>query len=205
MAITYPLTMPAAPGFRTSRFGLVRNVAVFTSPLTGAQQTLERPGARWIAEYGLPPMRRDQAAVWLGFLAGLRGRAGTFKGFDTDAKTARGVATGTPRVKGAGQTGSALATDGWTPSTTGILKTGDYLSLGAPEQRLYMVVEDAASDGAGNATLSIEPALRESPDDAAVLTTAAPHGVFRLASDEVGWDADHIGRFGLTFAAIEAL
>ena len=37
MAITYPLTMPAAPGFRTSRFGLVRNVAVFTSPLTGAQ------------------------------------------------------------------------------------------------------------------------------------------------------------------------
>lgn len=204
MAITYPLTMPATPGLRASRFGLARNVALFESPLSGAQQTLERPGARWTAEYTLPPMRRTAAARWIAFLAGLRGRTGTFKGFDPDARAPQGSGAGAPLVKGAGQTGTLLATDGWAPSSV-VLMAGDYLSFALPDQRLHMVVEDATSDGAGNATLSVEPALRVSPTDDAPIATTEPFGLFRLASDEIGWDADHVGRFGLVFAAIEAL
>jgi hypothetical protein len=205
VAIAYPLTMPAAPGFRASRFGLARNVALFASPLSGVEQALERPGARWMAEYTLPPMTRAQAAGWVAFLAALRGRVGTFKGFDPDARVPRGAATGTARVKGAGQTGTTLLTDGWTASVAGILKAGDYFTLTQPETRLYMVVGDAASDGAGEATLEIEPGLRASPTDDALLTTGNPYALFRLAGDEVGWDADHVGRFGLAFAATEAL
>lgn len=205
MTIIFPLTMPATPGFRDSRFGLARTIAAFESPYTGAQQTLERASARWFAQYTLPPMRRAEAARWVAFLVGLRGRVGTFKGFDPDARTPQGVATGTPRVKGAGQTGGVLATDGWTPATAGILKAGDYIAIGAPSQRLHMVIDDADSDGAGNATVAIEPALRETPDDDAAITTNAPYGIFRLAHDEVGWDADHVGRFGLTFAVAEVL
>ncbi|MGH6719546.1 MAG: hypothetical protein ACREER_09535 [Alphaproteobacteria bacterium] len=205
MAIAYPLTMPGAPGFQASRFRLIRRTAVFESAFTGAVQTLERPGAMWAVEYALPPMPRGQAAAWLAFVVALRGRVGTFKGFDPDARSARGVATGTPLVKGAGQTGNSLATDGWTPSVTGILKAGDYLGLALPTQRLHLVVEDATSDGAGNATLSIEPALRESPNDNAILTTTNPFTQFRLAADDAAWDADRLSVFGLTFQAIEAL
>lgn len=205
MAIAYPLTMPATPGFRASRFRLARRTTVFESQFTGHVQTLERQGATWALEYALPPMLRSSAAVWLAFLVALRGRVGTFKGFDPDARTPRGVATGAPLVKGAGQTGTTVTTDGWTPSVTGILKAGDYVSLALPVQRLHQVVEDANSDGAGNATLAIEPALRESPNDNAVLTTTNPWTLFRLVSDEAAWDADMLGVFGMTFQAIEAL
>ncbi len=57
------LTMPAAPGFRASRFGLIANTQTFRSPLDGTLQTLELTGARWQANYELPPMARAQAAA----------------------------------------------------------------------------------------------------------------------------------------------
>lgn len=87
------LTMPSSPGFRSSEFGLASNTTEFRSPLSGSVQTVERPGARWTAKYTLPPMKREQAAAWQGFLTQLRGMAGRFYGFDPDAKTPRGVAT----------------------------------------------------------------------------------------------------------------
>lgn len=40
-----------------------------------------------------------------------------------------GVATGTPLVNGANQTGATLACDGWTNSTNGILNLGDIITL----------------------------------------------------------------------------
>ncbi|MGH6719588.1 MAG: hypothetical protein ACREER_09750 [Alphaproteobacteria bacterium] len=205
MAIAYPLTMPATPGLRAARFGIVARVTVYESTFTGATQVTERPGAAWQAEYQLPPMLRASAAAWVAFLTALRGRRGTFKGFDPDAKTPRGVATGTPLVNGAGQTGNALVTDGWTPTVTNILRAGDYISLALPTQRLYQVVEDASSDGSGNATLSIEPALRESPNNNAALTTTNPFTLFRLTSNEVMWNTDEMSVFGVRFQAAEAL
>jgi hypothetical protein len=197
--------MPGSPGFRASRFGLRTNTLLYESPASRAVQTSERAGAQWWLEAELPPMRREQAAAWIAFLAELRGPVGTFRGYDPDAREPRGIATGTPRVMGAGQSGHALATDGWTPDTPGILRAGDYLALASPRQRLHQVVADAASDGSGRATLSIVPPLRESPADDASLTVVQPFGLFRLADDEIGWDADHAAVFGLRFRAREAL
>lgn len=205
MTIAYPLTMPAAPGFAGSRFGIDHNVTLFLSPLSRVQQAIDRDGARWFLEVRLPPMLRAGAGAWIGFLNGLRGGYGTFKGFDPDARTPRGAGTGTPRVDGAGQTGNTLATDGWSANVTGILLAGDYLAIASPSQRLHQVVADADSNGAGQATLSIVPRLRESPSDNATLTVANPFGLFRLAANEVAWDADNLGVFGLGFTAIEAL
>jgi hypothetical protein len=41
----------------------------------------------------------------------------------------KGVATGTPLTNGTNQTGNSLVTDGWTNSTTGILKLGDIFTI----------------------------------------------------------------------------
>ncbi len=57
------LSMPAAPGFRASRFGLIANTQTFRSPLDNTVQTLELTGARWRVNYELPPMTRAQAAA----------------------------------------------------------------------------------------------------------------------------------------------
>lgn len=206
MTITYPLALPSAPGFRSSRFEALSVVGMTVSPFTLSQQVYVHQGARWGASLTLPPMKRVQAAAWLAFLVSLRGPYGTFLLGDPDAKTARGVATGTPLVNGGSQTGSQLVTDGWTAGQTGILKAGDYLQLGSgATSRLHMVLQDADSDGSGNATFDIWPPLRESPADNDAIVVSQTKGVFRLAGPEVGWDANEISVFGVSFAAIEAL
>lgn len=109
----------------------------------------------------------------------------------------KGVATGTPLVNGASQTGASLATDGWTNSTTGILRQGDiftiagvnavnpisYEDTGALQQ--FVVTADANSGATtGPATLSISPSISVTgsaktvtalPADNAAITVVASH------------------------------
>lgn len=202
------LTLPATPGLRSSKFGLESNTQIFRSPLNGATQSLELPGARWRASFTLPPMRRAQAAAWLATLVRLRGSAGRFFAGDPDAKTPRGVATGAPLVNGASQTGASLITDGWSAYVTGILLSGDYVAFqnGAGNRELHMVVADADSDGTGNVTLVIEPPIRTSPaDGAALIVNAATCEMMLVDDEQAAWDVDQIGVFGLSFSGIEAV
>lgn len=93
-----------------------------------------------------------------------------------------GVATGTPLVKGANQTSTyasvkdtntqSLVTDGWTASTTGILKAGDVITIAGvyavnpvtkavlPFLKQFTVTADADSGAStGDSTLTITPAI----------------------------------------------
>jgi hypothetical protein len=111
------LTLPTSPAFKASRFGLVSNTQSFRSPLSGSVQTIERPGARWQAQYQLPPMKRAEAAAWQGFLTQLRGGAGRFYGYDPDAKVPRGsasvnIATGANLLRNSIGTGALSGTIG---------------------------------------------------------------------------------------------
>lgn len=102
-----------------------------------------------------------------------------------------GVATGTPLVNGAGQTGATLVTKGWTNSVTGILKAGDvftiagvysinpqtYQSTGILQQ--FVVTADANSGAStGPAALSISPAI----NDGTLTTTDAEGNTVSLAA-----------------------
>lgn len=203
MPIVYPLTMPATPAPSASSLRLRRVVAVASSPFTGQQQVQEHSGAWWEADIALPPMRRHLAAPWQAWGARLHGRAGMFLMGDPDAKAPRGVATGTPVVFGAGQTGNVLVTSGWTPGAAGILLAGDYVEL--PGHRLHMVTVDAASDGTGRAELEIEPPLRSSPANGAAIIVNNPRGIWRMASNDLGWSADAASIFGFSFSCVEAL
>jgi hypothetical protein len=109
-------------------------------------------------------------------------------------------------VNGASQTGNELVTDGWTNSTTGILKAGDYIQLGSGSSaQLYKVLDDVNSNGSGQATLTIYPDLRSSPSDNAAITVSNAKGVFRLVGGQQAWDINEASIYGMTFAAREAL
>ena len=127
------------------------------------RQVRSRGAHLWSIELSWPPKKRAAFAALWAFAVAQRGQYGVFE-FILPEHPPRGVATGTPVVDGADQTGRTLATSGWTPSTSGILKIGDFLKL-ETQAKVYMLTADAASDGSGNALLSIEPALVSVPSD----------------------------------------
>lgn len=82
-----------------------------------------------------------------------------------------GALGGTPLVNGANQTGSNLVTNGWTASVTNLLNPGDIFTIAGvyavnPESLVstgalqnFVVTAAVNSDGAGNATIPIAPAI----------------------------------------------
>ena len=191
--------------FISSTFGLESNTQTFESPLSNNMQVLELTGARWTANYAVSNKSAADAGQLIAFLTKLRGQANSFYGYDPKRVTAQGTATGTPLVNGASQTGNSLVTDGWSNGVTNILKSGDMIHFPTSHgQELKMVTANANSDGSGNATLSIEPSLRGSPANNAVITISTPACVMRLADDsQAKWTINELGLYEIKFNGIE--
>lgn len=181
MTITYPMTQPS-----TSQWGRVQIrrkhfVAVQNMPFTGATRVYNYGGGVWEAdvELALRDATDTDTGAWLALWVALEGPWGTFFWGDPSRKVALGVATGTPLVAGAGQAVGAktLNVDGFTASTSNIMRRGDYFAL---DNNLYQVTEDANSVGGGAVTLSHWPPLRKVPADNAALDVTEPQGIFRV-------------------------
>ncbi len=206
MTVTYPLQLPVFPDAAAVTIRPLNTVAIQRAPHSLKQQVQRFDGQLWQAEIKLRSMARAVAAPWTAFLLALNGRQGTALVGDPAAAAPLGVATGTPLVDGASQTGASLATKGWSPSVSGILKAGDYISLGTgATTRLHQVIEDADSDGGGLAALTIWPDLRESPADGAAVASQSPKGAFRLTANDSGWSSDVRGLYAITLSLIEAV
>ncbi|MCH8156488.1 MAG: hypothetical protein IID18_01840 [Nitrospinae bacterium] len=208
MPITYPLAMPTNRKPAGVRFTPFSVVGVSRSPFSLAQQVQEFDGQMWQAEVDLPKMFRNQAEEWIAFFLKLNGMRGTFLLGDPAGTLPRGVGTGTPLVKGAGQAArqDQLITDGWTISTTGILKAGDWLQIGTgSSSHLHKVLDDADSDASGDATLTLWPKLREIPNDNETLSVNDAKGVFRLTTNEMPWELEAPERYQLSFGCHEVL
>jgi len=177
--LSFPNVDPQAAEFKLSS-----NTQIFTSPLNRSTQTTELPGAMWTANLTFSDLTREKAALLEVFLVRLRGQAGRFYLHDHSHPTSFGVATGTPVVYGAGQTGASLITAGWTPSTAGILKARDYFQVG---NKLRMLVEDASSDVNGRATLVFDRPLTSAPTNSGALVVVKPCAVMMLSGPDVGW------------------
>lgn len=178
--LTWPTLSRDAP--RVLDWALVPNTQSFSSPLSGAVQTVEMPGARWKASFLMENLTEADSALLQAFFVKLRGRAGRFYLHNFARPAPRGTVAGTPLVKGAAQTGTTLIIDGCTVGST--LLAGDFIGV---NDELKMVVADATANGSGEMTLTIEPPLRSSPADNAAITISRPTAVFRLANDETKW------------------
>jgi hypothetical protein len=206
MAISYPLSMPTNTRIRSIELRAVNAVAYSRSPFTFAGQAFAYAGQMWQADVTLPPMKRADAEQWVAWLVSLRGSLGTFLLGDPLGCVARGVATGTPLIKGGSQTGGTINIDGATSGVTGWLKAGDYVQIGSGgTARLHKVLQDANSDGSGNVTLELWPHVRTAPADNAAVTVSSAKGLFRLASNEQAWSINEASIYGITFSAMEAV
>lgn len=161
-------------------FGLMPNTQVFESPLNRSVQTIELPGARWMFSYNFESLESGDIRKLKAFLAQLRGMSGRFY-MEDKTYLRSGTAAGTPLVKGANQVGTTLITDGWNPNQTLLLDIGDYISI---NYELKIITQVASSDASGEATLTFEPPLRNSPVDNQAIVVDSPKAVFRLSGDE---------------------
>jgi hypothetical protein len=155
----------------------------------------------------LPPMKREVAAQWQAFFLKLHGRAGTFLLGDTDAKAPRGAITGNVALGADIVVGShevQLATSA--NSIVNIFRAGDYIQIDSGgSAKLHMIVEDADSDATGGVTLEVEPPIKVARALGTTVTYNNPQGLFRMDTSEMGWDADHVSRYGMTFSCTEAV
>lgn len=199
MTVYFPLTPPNS-NYATALFGPENSVALSESPFTGAVRTQEWPRQRWRAQIQVIDRSRSGQADWQGFLTALRGRRGIFLLGDPLATAPLGSAPGTPLVAAAHPSGLTLATDGWTPSQSNILKRGDLFQVGVGRiARLYMVTAAAASDGGGASTLDIWPSWRIATASAAQIMTDPGLETWASSSDLTNWTEVGAGTVG-TFA-----
>lgn len=197
MSLTYPITLPATPGFASVVLRADSMVAVVPSIFTGSQQVFAHQGQYWEADVQYAPMTRAQAEAIISALISLQGSYGTFYLGDPSGRTSRGGGSGCV-VNGAGQTGRVLNVR----SLSGVFKAGDYITVGAGAQtRLYKNLTDT---GSGTVAMNIFPSVRDLPPDGAGISTANCVGTFRLVDSVVQWSIDAAIRFGLSFKAIEA-
>jgi hypothetical protein len=216
--ITYPLTMPSQPEFKTVGW-MGRTASGFgESPFSFAQQVQLSTGEAWSLEIELPPMRRPLAAPWAAFLLALRGTYGYFRlPVDPSARRPQGAVTGNPVADTAGSPTvnyaratelhvRSLPTLGSPPvGVSNVYKTGDFISYDAGTERLHMVLQDVASDAQGRATLDIWPRLREDVPDGTIIVHNDCAGTFRLATNIVEWSLVPALIHGFSFRVIEKL
>ena len=195
---TFPSLVPSG-----SKVQLLSNTDRFISPISGAIQTLDRGGERWLIDLSFRNMSDANLAVMSAFLTKLNGQQHRFKLYN-HAENQRGAFGGTPLVAGASQTGLSLNIDGCSDGITNWIREGDWFSV---NDELKMATADAnsssASPGGGTITVAFAPRLRTAPADNAAITTSSATGVFMLADNGVSWSNRLGGFHDLTIQAVE--
>jgi len=196
-------TLPTTVAFRT--IGLIsvnRNFASKTH--SGKRQVRKVGGHLWRFNLNYPVMKEADLRELYAFLMLQEGIFSTFTVIPPDLAVPKGIATGTPVVKGAGQTGSTLITDGWTANQTAILKAGDILNV-AGNTKVYMATNSPNSDGTGTATVNIKPPMVTAYSDNAAITVNSVPFTVSLDTDLPEYNASFDTFFRLGFGVEEVL
>lgn len=152
--------------------------------------------ARWMAKMRFNKLSEDEWNDIEAFFHKIDQYGGFFSFFDPSKQIPRGAQVNDPTTDSAYLTGEVAtsATRGATSvhlkglktSTTDVLKANDHISIthgASGHQLLYAITDDASSDGSGEATVNIKPALQApvaagSPGD--TVTFYQARGAFRL-------------------------
>ena len=189
----------------TFSFGIRFNTQINVSPLSGAVQTIEIPGARWVADMTFTNLDRSETRELVSFLAKLKGSSGRFYLTDKSHPVQLGnPGSSLPVVLGANQTGSTLNTEGWEAGGNNLLLPGDYIEV---NNELKVITEPVTPITGGLATINFSPPLRRSPPDntSIIIADATPKVIMMLSDNEHQWATDNSAYFSnLSLSCAEA-
>lgn len=192
------VTMPASPVPAKIAWKPKRPTQVNRSMVTSKRRvTILAAAPRMYATVTMPPIVGEaNVLAWRAFVVDLEGQAHSFRLVACERDQITGVS---PLVKGAGQTGNTLITDGW--GTAGLkLKRGQFVTV---NDQLLMLMADAVALG-GEVVLQFKPHLRVSPADNAPLTVTRPYALMSMSNDDTGWLADIGQHYGIEFECEES-
>ena len=120
-----------------------------------------------------------------------------------------GAATGTITLASGASVGDyslSLTVGASLSGVSNIFKAGDYIQLGtsAADYKLHQVIEDCDASGT-TVTAKIEPAVKVAVSTGQQITYNSPKGVFRMDTDELGWQTNEVSVYGISFSCTEAL
>lgn len=194
-----PVTLPATPWPSSASPMMLDFGALLEPGLGGASQYVSRLGNRFELQVQYPPMTAEVARVFISRLN--QAKASTLLMPFPQPGVVVG-AEGAPRVNGAGQAGTFLSIDGLPAGKA--VSEGWFFSLIAGGRRyLHQVSADAVATGAGAITLAIEPMLRVSAPDNAVVELATPMIEGFVQGDGVPWTIETAALYGLSFTIRE--
>ena len=186
------ITLPLTPRPNGMAWKLIQPSQVNVSGWTGSRQTLASGRGWWECQYSLPVISgTSNVLAWRSFFAQARGAANDFQ-VPVDV-VAQSKLPNTVLVRGAGQTGRSIITDGWPASST-VLKAGQFVTI---EDQLVQLTANATSDGSGIATVTFEPAIRSAPADNAPVEYRNPYCLMYMTEEpQVSVEPAHIYTLG---------
>jgi len=192
-------TYPTTPEFRSMNFASEQKTLTSTTD-SGKMFSVQVDGQRFKFSASYPPMSRTDFAPVLAFIMKQRSQKETFQIALPDLKNAKGDVSGTVLVNGSHSAGdTTISVD----AMTGTLKAGDLIKFA--HSKVYMIVSDVTADGSNEATLTIEPPLREALADDSSVTYDGVEFTVRLINDlqQFNVGVDNYYRYEVDF--IEAL
>jgi hypothetical protein len=154
------ITFPSSPKPSGMQWRLIMPAQNNVSGWTGQRQVIASNRGWWECQFTLPPIVGTTAVKpWRAYIAQARGMANDFQ--VPVHPTAQSALSNTVLVRGAGQTGRSIVTDGW-PNSTTVLSAGDYVTI---DDQLLQLTANVTSNGSGIATLTFEPPIRSAPSD----------------------------------------
>lgn len=193
------IVLPTSPAPRWMNFWLVSRRRDLEPTFNGPTSRVRRIGSRWAVDFDFPPMTYDDAMAWIAALTSADGQTVILKmpqpGFDPGTP-------GSPLVNGAGQLGSVIDLDGFTPSYAA--RAGQWFNLIIGGQYfLYQVAADTVASADVMTDLPINPMIRKSAADNSAVQFVEPVIEGFLSGRETSWTVDVARHVGLSFTITE--
>jgi hypothetical protein len=167
----------------TQDFGIKYNTQVSTSTISGVNQVVELPGARWKGSLTFRDLTVLESSTLRVFMLELRGSSGTFFYGDITHTAPFDNVLGTPTILTASTPRTIKIT---LDSGTDNLSPGDYLQIGSDDQRELKMIISSTNTGGNDFDVVIEPMIRRIDYIGLDVVYNNPKGVFMLTADDQG-------------------
>lgn len=196
--ITFPSTLYAS----SLSWSQIRMDLAFTSAF--GSQSIEVSPPLWGAELLSDSMYEDDSGAWQALLMKLRGQTNQLELWNLARPVPLGTMRGTMTLNLAATQGDVTLSIIAATEAAETLKAGDMLGIGSSStKQVVMVVADAAADGSGIISVTIEPPLRNSHLIAAAVTWDKPTALFRRVQSEAKWNYNDTSASGFSLQLIE--